>query len=163
MAWADEMKKCDYCGGEVSIYEGLTEYGRWLHERCYIHRTQKEIDGYKKKWFNKTLSEGDKVDLVDKFNLVQKLMVEKTEFRGFVPIGEFTRETPTVTERTVLALGGGEVVVDRSGFPVFVEVKKPGASFTTLKMRPSVAKVKNLIKVKQLTVKEIPQLMEAIP
>lgn len=163
MAWADETKKCDYCGEPVSIFESLTEYGKHYHEQCYIHRTQKEIDGYKKKWFNKTMTEGDKIDLVDKYNLVQKLKIEKTEFRGFVPIGEHKRETPAVTEKVVLAIGGGEVVVDKNGFPVFIEVKEPGVSFTTLKMRPSVAKVKSLIKVKQLTVKDIPLLMEALP
>ncbi len=163
MAWADEVKKCDYCGGSVSVYEGLTEYGKWYHEQCYIHRTQKEIDGYKKKWINKSMTEGDKVDLVDKFNLVQKLKVEKTEFRGFVPIGEFKSETPAITERLALSLKSGEVLVDKSGFPVIVEVKSPSVSMKLLKTRPSVAKTKNLIKIKQLTVQDIPLLMEALP
>lgn len=163
MVWADQGKRCDYCGDTGSIWEMLTEFGKYYHERCYIHRMQKEIEGYKKKWINQTLTDGDKVDLVDKYNLVQKLKVEKTEFRGFMPIGEFKSETPAITERLALSPGSGEVMVDKNGFPVFVEVKSPSVSMRLLKMRPSVAKVKSLIKVRQLTVQDIPQLMEALP
>lgn len=155
-------KQCEYCHSNVSIFEGLTEYGKWFHEQCYIHHTQKDLEGYKKKWINKNLSDGDKADLVDKFNLVQKLKAERTEFKGFVPVGEFKSETKAIPERTVLAVGT-QVVVDTKGFPIFIESKDPTVSFTTLKMRPNVARIKSRVKVKSLTVQDIPQLMESLP
>jgi len=155
-------KVCEYCHAPVSVFESLTEYGKHFHDYCYIHNTQKELEGYKKKWINKSLTDGDKADLVDKFNLVQKLKSERTEFRGFVPIGEFKSETRTIPEKTMLVVGT-QVVVDQNGFPVFIESKDPTVSFTTLKLRPSVARIKSRIKVKKLTVQDIPLLMESLP
>ncbi len=163
MRWADEIKTCDYCHTSVSIYESLTEYGKHYHESCYIHRTQKEIESYKKKFLNKNLTQGDKIDLVDKFNLVQKLMIERTEFRGFTPICEFRKDTPLRTEKSVLYLGNGLVAVDKTGFPVIIETKSSTVSFRTLKLRPVVDRIKSDIKPKMLTVKDIPLLMEILP
>lgn len=160
---ADEVKSCDYCHESVSVYEGLTEYGKWFHEQCYIHRTQKEIEGYKKKWINKTMTDGDKVDLVDKFNLVQRLMVERTEFRGFVPISEYNRSTPVLVEKVALCIPNGEVLVDKNGFPILMETKTPSVTMKTLSMRPSVARVKTGFKPKLISVQDIPLLMESLP
>lgn len=157
-------KKCELCHAKVSVFEGLTEYGKWFHERCYIHNTQKEIDGYKKKWVNGSLSNGDKMDLVDKYNLVQKLMAEQTQFNGFVPIGEFKRDTPSIPERRML-VSGTQTLVDNNGFPIFVESNEPTVSFTTLRIRPSVTRTKRnvKVKVKKLTVQDLPLLMENLP
>lgn len=155
-------KTCEYCHQSVCVFESLTEYGKHYHDRCYIHNTQKELEGYKKKFINKSLSAGDKDDIVDKFNLVQKLKAEHTEFKGWMPIGEFKCETKAIPERTVLAVGT-EVIVDKDGFPVFIESKIPSVSFTTLKMRPNVTRIKNHIRIKKLTVHDIPQLMESLP
>lgn len=163
MRWADEIKICDYCHVSVSIYESLTEYGKHYHESCYIHKTQKEIDGYKKKFLNKALTRGDKVDLIDKYNLVQKLMLERTEFKGFTPIAEFKKDTPLQTEKTMLYLGNGMVAVDENGFPVFIKTKSPSVSFRTLKMRPVVNRIKTDFKLKLLTVADVPLLMELLP
>ena len=159
----DEVKKCDYCHDVVSIYESLTEYGRHYHESCYIQRTQKEIDAYKKKFLNNSLTDGDKFDLVDKFNLVQKLIIERTEFKGFTPVGEFKKDTPLQTEKSMLYLGNGWVAVDEKGFPVFIESKTPSVSFSSLKMRPLVTRTKTGLKTKVLTIDDVPLLMGALP
>jgi len=163
MRWADEKKICEICHVSLSIYESLTEYGKHYHESCYIHKTQKEISGYKKKFLNNTLTLGDKDDLIDKYNLVQKLMLETTEFKGFIPISEIKTDTPLLTEKTMLYLGNGQVAVDENGFPVFIETKSPSVSFRTLKMRPFVSRIKKDIKPKVLALKDVPLLMEFLP
>lgn len=155
-------KVCEYCHKPVSVFEGLTEYGKHFHDYCYIHQIQKDLERYKKKWINKSLTDGDKVDLIDEYNLVQKLMTERTEFRGFVPIGEYKSESCAIPEKLMLVVGT-QVVKDQDGFPVFIESKDPTVSFTTLKLRPNVVRIKSRIKVKKLTVHDIPLLMESLP
>ena len=144
--WADEVKTCEYCHEAVSIYESLTEYGKHWHERCYIHKANKEIDGYKKKWINGKLTKGDKADLVDKFNLVQKLTSETTTFHGFVPVREVERHTPLRKERRILTLPGNVPVLGSDGKPIFVEELIPSVSCRYLWMRPKVTKQKNHIR-----------------
>lgn len=68
---------CDWCHQEVNIFEGITGFGKWYHEGCKIHHLQFEIEKYKKKDLIGELAEGDKADLADKQNLIQKLMSER--------------------------------------------------------------------------------------
>lgn len=141
-------KLCEYCHAEVSIFEGLTEYGKWWHERCYIHRTQKEIEGYKKKWINNKLTEGDKADLVDKYNLVQTLKSEHTEFKGFEPIADKECGARFTTEKTILSLPGGIPVLDSDGKPIIIETKTKSVSCRYIWMRPRVVRTKQTVKPK---------------
>ncbi len=156
----DDMKSCDYCHDEVSIFESITEFGKHYHENCYIHKTQKEIEQYKKKFINNTLTDGDKDDLVDKFNLVQKLKTERTNFKGFSVVGDFQKNTPVMTEKTMLYLGDGVVVKDNDGKPIMMGVPSPTVSFTSFKLRPNVTKTITKTKCKVLTKEDIPGLME---
>jgi hypothetical protein len=106
---------------------------------------------------------GDKADLIDKSNLVQKLMVERTQFKGFVPIEEVKRETPTLMERTAVCVSGSHMLVDDTGFPILIETKTSSVSMTTLKTRPDVLKIRTGHKPKFLTVQDLPLLMESLP
>lgn len=152
-------KKCDYCHETVSVFESITEFGKHYHERCYIHKTNKELDGYKKKYFNGTMTDGDKIDFIDKHNLVQKLKAERTEFKGFEPIKETERRTAIRTERSVLYLPGGTPVVDQDGNPIIIEEKVPSVSCRYIWFRPRVVRKKVPVKRRLLTVHDLPQLM----
>ena len=161
-------RQCDYCHTNVSIFEGLTEFGKWLHEQCYIHRTQKEIEGYKKKWINKKLSSGDKSDIIDKYNLVQKLMTERTEFKGLLLKAELNLKRHALTsepEKRILYLdnNGCIPVFDENGFPVFIIDDSPTIEMRLAVMRPVVERHKTGFKPKLLTVADVPLLMENLP
>lgn len=160
----EEIKICEYCHISVSIYESLTEYGKHYHEHCYIHKTQKEIEGYKKKWINRTMTDGDKLDLVDKYNLVEKLKTERTIYKGNVPVFMKTNSTNEATIKTMLCHNkAGVPVLDGDGKPVFIEEKVVCKEFAYVKARPAVERIKTGYKPKLLTVKDIPLLMESLP
>lgn len=142
-------KKCDYCHEEVSVFESLTEYGKHYHERCYIHKENKELEGYRKKWINGKLTEGDKAEIVDKYNLLQNLKKETTVFKGFAPIQEIQKSTLLKKEKRVLSLPDGTTVIDKEGNPVFIEVEEPAVSMSTKRLRPVVEKIKHPHKPKK--------------
>lgn len=156
---------CDYCHMPVSVFESVTEYGKHWHDRCYIHKTNKEIDDYKKKWINKKLTAGDKADLVDKFDLVQNLMTETREFRGFVPIAESetTSHFDLLTEdKTMLVdtdyCSNGIQNYGEEGKPVFASSETPAIVIRTPKLRPDVVVTKH--QVRQKTLKSAEEILQ---
>jgi len=139
--YADISKQCEYCHEEVSIFDALSEFGKHYHQRCYIHKTNKEIEGYRKKWIDGKLTDGDKVDLVEKYNLSQKLQVEIHVFQGMTPIVEKER-CISIKEKRMLALPGGIPFVDSEGKPVFIEETTPVLSVRYVLTRPKTKTIK---------------------
>lgn len=136
-------KICDYCRQPVSVFESLTEFGRHWHDRCYIYKTNKEVDAYKKKFINGTLSKGDKADLVDKYNLVQTLKADTVEFKGWVQVNEKIvnrRELTDEPDKMMLYQDkdGLKPVLDEWGKPIFVEDNTPSITLRNAVMRPNV-------------------------
>jgi hypothetical protein len=147
---------CDYCHAPVSVFESVTEYGKHWHDRCYIHKTNKEIEDYKKKWINGKMTKGDKADLVDKFALIQNLKTESREFRGFIPIDETESASHEllVEDKVMLVdadyCSNGIQNCGDDGKPVFVSAKTPAISIRTPKLRPDVAITKHPVRQKIL-------------
>jgi hypothetical protein len=156
-------KKCDYCHEDVSVFESVTEYGKHYHESCMIHKLQSEINDYKKKFLNQKMTKGDKADLVDKYQLCQTLMSERTEFKGWKMIQETSRSTRKTIERVALSDSNGFLIVDPNGKPVLIEEEGPSVEITYAKMRPDIVRTKlpvskNLLK----TAEEILQISAPI-
>jgi hypothetical protein len=144
-------KTCDYCHEPVSVFESLTEFGKHWHERCYIHKINKEIETYKKKFINKTLTAGDRADLVDKYNLVQNLKSEHTEFKGFGLFEERTVVRKCLTaepDRQILYQDehGMQPILDGSGKQILVEDNSPSISIRNAIVRPVVIRTKQTAK-----------------
>lgn len=160
-ASVDEVDICEYCHKEVSMHEWYTEYGKHWHPRCYTYKLGKDVDAYKKKWINEKLSEGDKADLVEKYNLYQELKSESTVFEGLVPVGERQRHTPLKTEKRMLYLPGGIPVMDSTGKPIFVEEMTSSVDVRYLLFRPRVRRIKNPLRPKLIkSAEEILQIEE---
>lgn len=161
-------KQCEYCHEPVSVFESLTEFGKHYHDSCYIQKTHRQLEGYKKKFIDGTLTKGDKAIFLDEFILSKKLIAEsKTEFKGWTPIGEKKKEH-TAPEKRMLVDEQFRPITDTEGNPKFEETKT-GSSMTTLIMRPQVKvieKPKKLriaeIKKEKLTTGDIPRIMEQI-
>lgn len=161
--WADDSVKCDYCHNQMSIIESITEYGKYYHQDCYIHKIGKEIEGYKKKWIDGKLSKGDKVELLDLWNLRENMIANKTEFKGFALVGE------TVTKRNVLTKEplrealyedryGMIPVLDEDGNMKFKEDNSPSIEIRNAIMRPQVRKSPKKER-KLITMEELPKLL----
>ncbi len=158
---SDEIKSCDYCHKPVSIYESLTEYGKHYHESCYIHRTTRELEKYRKKFLNGKLTRADKLDILDKFELLERLKSERTVFKGFVTVEERSSNTRSTQKVMVYKDRDGLIpVLDEQGNPVFKEVDNNKTQ--TAIIRPSVTRQKIPVASKQLSAKDIPRLLESL-
>jgi hypothetical protein len=162
MVWAEETKKCAYCHEVMSIMEAITELGRWYHQDCYIHKTTKEIEDYKKRWIDGTLTKGNKVILLDLVNIRKNIIETRTEFKGFCLQGETELNKNMLTNEPLKRMAfkdtrGLEPLL-KDGKPIFEEDKSPSISIKLPKMRPVVEKAPGT-KSKQIEMKELPKLL----
>lgn len=149
-------KTCDYCTKPVSVFEGVTEFGKWWHDSCYIHKTNKEIEAYKKKFLNKTLTAGDSADILDKYNLVQILRSEHVEFKGWGLFKDSTVVRNSLTEepdRQILYQDehGMQPILDESGKKIMVKDNSPSISIRNAIVRPVVVRTKQKKQPRQIT------------
>lgn len=162
MVYADETTKCAYCHEAMSIIEGITEYGKWYHQDCMIHKLSKEIEDYKKKWIDGKLSKGDKVELLDMFNLRQNMIADRTEFKGLQLVAETSFKRNMLTDEPLRQM----VYLDNQGiFPllkdgkmVCIEDNAPTIDMRVPKLRPVVEK-KPIQARKQIEMQELPKLL----
>jgi hypothetical protein len=154
-------KKCTYCHEPVSIFESVTEFGMHYHESCIIHKLQSEIDAYKKKWINGKMTAGDKADIVDKYDLVQTLMSERTEFKGWEQIGEHKVERRFTHEPDRMLLYAdewGTQPILEDGKLIMIEDNAPSISISNAIMRPNVVKTALPVTRKLLSAEQILQI-----
>lgn len=130
--------KCSYCGFEVSEFDALFEYGKSYHQDCYIHMTNKELDKYRKKYHNDKLTVGDRMDIIDLDRLIKNIKNNKTEFVGFIPIGEHLAETPKETETSFL--------ITKDSQEIKIERDVSTSSVRFLRTRPVVNKIETITK-----------------